>query len=509
MFGFFSIRCRYLLVTKILFKIKVIFATVFLSIIWLLPAEIRAQNPSPAETFFTKAVGSILANSCLRKQNFGIKIHSLERDETLYSVHSGRPFVPASNVKLLTTAVALKRLGPDYRFKTRLYADKQIDKEVLKGDIYIKGFGDPNLVTEQMWLLVNELKSLPLREIRGDIIADDSFFDDNLRIKTWEKGGVEAYNAPLGALSFNFNTVTVHVSPGKKPGDKPVVVVDPDIEFIRVENRARTVPKSKRSRLIVNRIDRGIHNEITVSGVISVDHLRETYYLNITRPTYYAAKVFRAYLRQSGIKVTGKVRLGIVPEGTDELLNHESMPLSLTLRGLNKFSNNFVAEQILKTIGAEIYGSPGTTLNGLRAMDEYMKSLKYKPEEFSILDGSGLSRQNRLSPDQIVSILHDMYIDLGVYPEFISALGVMGRDGNVLKRMNGYNSAERVRVKTGTLNSVSALSGYFQSADGEMFAFSMLMNGLKCSHRRAKILQDKILREGLKFERANSDEGLN
>ncbi len=488
---------------------KIILASVFFSAIWLSAERIHAQETESAESVFAKTVEALLVNSCLRKQNFGVKIHSLERDETLYSVRSSRPFAPASNVKLLTTAVALKRLGSDYRFKTRLYADKQIDKGVLKGDIYIKGFGDPNLVTEQMWLLVNELKNLPLREIRGDIIADDSFFDDNLRIKTWKRGGVEAYNAPLGALSFNFNTVTVHVTPGKTPGDRPIVVVDPDIEFILIDNRATTVPNSKRSRLIVNRIDRGDHNEITVSGVISVDHLRETYYLNITQPAYYAAKVFREYLRQSGIEVTGKVRIGAMPEGTNELLDHESMPLSLILRGLNKFSNNFVAEQILKTIGAEIYGSPGTTLNGLRAMDEYMKSLKYKPEEFSILDGSGLSRQNRLSPDQIVSILHDMYIDLGVYPEFISALGVMGRDGNVLKRMNGHNSAERVRVKTGTLNFISALSGYFQSADGEMFAFSMLMNGLKCSHRRAKILQDKILREGLKFERANSSEGLN
>jgi len=179
------------------------------------------------------------------------------------------------------------------------------------------------------------------------------------------------------------------------------------------------------------------------------------------------------------------------------------MPLSLILRGLNKFSNNFVAEQILKTIGADIYGSPGTTLNGLRAMDEYMQSLKYKPEGFSILDGSGLSRQNRLSPDQIVSVFQDMYADLGVYPEFISALGVMGRDGNVLKRMNGHNSAERARVKTGTLNSVSALSGYFQSADGERFAFSILMNDLKCSNGQAKRLQDRIVREGLKFKRMN------
>ncbi len=482
---------------------KIIFTITFLSIIWLFPERIHAQKPESAESVFVKTVETILGNSCLRKQNFGIKIHSLERNQTLYSVNSHRLFAPASNVKLLTTAMALKRLRPDYRFKTGLYATTPVGGETLRGDIFIKGFGDPNLVSEQMWLLVKELKNIPLRKVHGDIIADASFFDNNLRVKTWKKGGVEAYNAPLGALSFNFNTVTVHINPGEKPGDRPVVVVDPNIEFIRVDNRARTVSKSKRSRLIVNRIDRGGHNEITISGVVSVNHARETYYLNITRPAYYAASVFKEYLRQEGVEVTGKVRVGFVPEGAYEILSHSSMPLSLILRGLNKFSNNFVAEQILKTIGADIYGSPGTTLNGLRAMDEYMQSLKYKPEGFSILDGSGLSRQNRLSPDQIVSVFQDMYADLGVYPEFISALGVMGRDGNVLKRMNGHNSAERARVKTGTLNSVSALSGYFQSADGERFAFSILMNDLKCSNGQAKRLQDRIVREGLKFKRMN------
>ena len=482
---------------------KIIFTITFLSIIWLFPERIHAQKPESAESVFVKTVETILGDSCLRKQNFGIKIHSLERNKTLYSVNSNRLFAPASNVKLLTTAMALKRLRPEYRFKTGLYATTPVGGETLRGDIFIKGFGDPNLVSEQMWLLVKELKNIPLRKVHGDIIADASFFDNNLRVKTWKKGGVGAYNAPLGALSFNFNTVTVHINPGEKPGDRPVVVVDPNIEFIRVDNRARTVSKSKRSRLIVNRIDRGGHNEITISGVVSVNHARETYYLNITRPAYYAASVFKDYLRQEGVEVTGKVRVGFVPEGAYEILSHSSMPLSLILRGLNKFSNNFVAEQILKTIGADIYGPPGTTLNGLRAMDEYMQSLKYKPEGFSILDGSGLSRQNRLSPDQIVSVFQDMYADLGVYPEFISALGVMGRDGNVLKRMNGHNSAERARVKTGTLNSVSALSGYFQSADGERFAFSILMNDLKCSNGQAKRLQDRIVREGLKFKRMN------
>ncbi len=489
---------------KMFCKIKINFVTLLLSVVWVLPLKAYAQEPLRAESIFSNTIEGILANSCLRKKKFGIKIHSLERDETLYSIRSDRLYAPASNVKVLTTAVALKRLGSQYQFKTNLYAASPMIGGVLKNDLYIKGFGDPSLVSEQMWLLVNELKALTLNKVDGDIVADSSFFDNSLRIKTWEKAGVEAYNAPLSALSFNFNTVAVHVFPGEKLGDSPRVVVDPDIDFIQVGNRAKTVSKSQRSRLIVNRVDRGDFNKINISGVISSNHPRETYYLNITKPAYYAAKVFKEFLRRAGIEVTGKVRIGSIPEGVYELSTHTSMPLSLILRGLNKFSNNFVAEQILKTVGAEIYGQPGTTEKGLRAMNEYMQELQYKPEGYSILDGSGLSRGNRLSPDQIVSIFQDMYSDFGNYPEFISALGVMGQDGNVIKRMNGENGAERARVKTGTLNFVSTLSGYFQSSDGERFAFSILMNDLKCSNRQAKILQDQIVREGLNFKRINS-----
>jgi D-alanyl-D-alanine carboxypeptidase/D-alanyl-D-alanine-endopeptidase (penicillin-binding protein 4) len=488
--------------TGVLYKMKNFLFTSFLSIACLVPSFASAQEPVGSASQFASIMSGVLAHPCLSNGDFGVKIYSLDRDETLYSVNSDKSFTPASNMKLLTTAMVLKRLGPDYRFHTRLYATTRVAEETLRGDLYIKGFGDPNLVSEQMWLLANELHNLPLRKVEGDIIADDSFLDDRLRVKTWRKrAGAEAFQAPLGALSFNFNTVTVHVSPGEKPGDKPVVVVDPDVEFIRVDNQARTVAQTRRSRLIVNRVDRGDYNEVTVSGVISVTHSRETYYLNITKPTIYAATVFKEYLRRAGVGVTGAVKIGTVPKDAYNLVDHSSVPLSLILRGLNKFSNNFVAEQILKTLAAELHGQPGTTENGLQAMKKYLQSLGYAPDQYQLLDASGLSRQNRLSPDQIVSILQDMYGDFGVYPEFVSALGAMGRDGNVQKRMNGHNGSDRARVKTGTLSSVSTLSGYFQSADGERFAFSILMNDLKCSTGRAWVLQDQIISEGLKFQR--------
>jgi len=441
----------------------------------------------------------------LQSKSYGIEIYSLDRREILYETRKDHLFVPASNQKLITTAAALKYLGPDYRYPTRLFTTGKIEGDTLYGDLYIKGYGDPKLVSEQMWLLVNELKNIPIRKVVGNIIADNSFFDSLLRVKTWgQAGGSQAYNAPLGALSFNFNTVTVYVSPGKRAGDKPRVVVEPDTQYIKIKNQSQTLPSKKRGRLILNRADRGDYDEISITGGISKSSRRARYYVNITDPTRYTLSVFKEYIARTGIQMVGAtLERGIVPKRAKLLVNHESEPLALALRGLNKFSNNLVAEQILKTLGAETFGPPGTTANGLRIISKYMRSLGFSEDQYRIVDGSGLSRQNRLTANQIVSVLEQVHDDLSIYPEFISALGVMGLDGNVRKRMHEVEDSHKARVKTGTLNSVSALSGYFQSRDGELFAFSILMNSLKCRNGQALDIQDKIVRAGLKFDRGS------
>ncbi|MFL2916076.1 MAG: D-alanyl-D-alanine carboxypeptidase/D-alanyl-D-alanine-endopeptidase [Nitrospinia bacterium] len=461
-----------------------------------------AENQEKGVLLFQRKVKKILNNSCLKKNNFGIKVYSLDRGEAIIELRAKKLFIPASNLKILTTAVALETLGPNYRFPTSLFTDGNLEDEVLNGNLYIQGHGDPKFVTEQMWLLVNKLRNLPIRRITGNIIGDDSFFDNKKRVKTWIKNpGAQAYEAPLGALSFNFNTVQVYVSPGIKAGNKPKIIIEPDTEYITLDNQAKTLKPGKRNRLIVNRVEHNGFDEITVSGGITLSQARAQYFLNITDPTQYTLSVLKKYLAHAGIKFTGKIEQRRVPEGAMKLLTHDSEPLTLALQGLNKFSNNFVAEQILKTIGAEKYGQPGTTLKGLKAFKEYLIKLGYQQNQYQVLDGSGLSRQNRLSPQIIIDVLRHVKNDLGVYPEFVSALGVMGVDGNVKNRMRGVKSSERARVKTGTLNFVSALSGYFQSRDDETFAFSILMNSLKCSNGRIKKLQDQIIREGLKLRR--------
>ena len=467
-----------------------------------LPTFSFASVDEEGVNLFRRSVTNILSNSCLRKNNYGIKIYSLDRGETLYEIRSKKLFTPASNAKVITTAVALKYLGPNYRFSTQIYTDGILENQVLKGNLYIKGSGDPKLVTEQLWLLVNGLRNLPLKQIKGNIIGDDSFFDKKKRVKTWvENPGAQAYEAPLGSLSFNFNTVKVYVSPGQKVGDQVEIVIEPENAYIKLENNARTLKPGRRKRLIVNRVDKKDHDLITISGGINLGQPRAQYFLNITNPTQYTLNIFKSYIELAGIKFDGKLLEGKLPKNAAELYTHEGEPLALALRGLNKFSNNFVAEQILKTIGAERFGPPGSTKKGLSVFEEYISQLGYESGQYRIFDGSGLSRQNRLSPMILVDILRNMKNDLSVYPEFVTALGVMGVDGNVQHRMRKVKSSSKARVKTGTLNFISSLSGFFESKDGELFAFSILMNDLKCSNERAKKIQDQIIQKGLNFRR--------
>ncbi len=476
------------------------FSIFFLTITDVVQAGDKQANKAVSK--LGKKMKKTLNHSCLRKGKFGVKFYSLDRREVLFQHREKDLFIPASNVKLVTTAVALRELGPDFRFNTQLYSLGKIKNRVLVGDLYIKGFGDPKLVTEQMWLLASALKNLSIDKVQGDLIADESYFDSIRRIKTWKKSfGSEPYNAPLGGLSFNFNTVKVLATAGKKAGDKVSVIVEPDSDYLKLKNRAITRGRGRRYHLIVNRTGKDASDEIKVKGSLRKGAKLAKYYLNISYPAIYTAKTFKSFLKKVGVVINGQTRIGIVPAKARLLVKHKSEPLAIILRGLNKFSNNFVAEQLIKTIGAVKEGTPGTTKNGLKFVNQYLSDLGFDEKDYRLDDGSGLSHTNRLSPDILVAILEDVYDDWEIYPEFMSSLAVIGQEGSVKKRYLRHPRKSTVRVKTGTLNFVSSLSGYFQTLDGERIAFSILMNDLKCQAWSAQKIQDKLVKLGLNFKR--------
>ncbi len=479
----------------------------------------RGKRPKPSPVTSVKAlreaVNGAIRRECKRTVRLGIHIRSASARETLFSHHGAVKRIPASNMKLLTTAAALAYLGPDYTYPTDVYTHGKIEGGRLKGDIYLKGYGDPSLVQERVRELAYQVRLKGIREISGDLVADDSFFEKEPRLKwrqarkkkesrlKWREtrkreNSVKAYLAPNGALSVNFSVVTVQVTPGARAGVPARVQLIPPSETVGLKNTLKTVSKGRRPFIRVSRTSKDGKDWFNVSGKIGVRSRIWRSNVTISDPARFAAGTFAAFLRREGVRLKGKVREGVTPEEAELVVRQNSRSLGVIVRGLNKHSNNMIAEQILKTIGAEVIGLPGSTEKGLRAVQNLLTHLGISPTSFELADGSGLSRQNRISPQAMVALLEGVHDDFRIWPEYIASLAVVGVDGTIRKRLRRSSAARRIRAKTGLLAGVQSLSGYAAAANGETLAFSIITNGRGC---RTKNLMNRISVAMTKFDR--------
>lgn len=424
----------------------------------------------------------------------GCQVVLAKSGEVLWSHNPDVPLIPASNTKLLTTAVALIRLGTDYRFKTEVYATSRCIDGVINGDLYLKGLGDPFLVNEQMWALTHELAMMGIKRVTGDIIADESFFDYPICPGGWNPDRPPYwYNAEIGPLSFNFNTVTVFIQPGPAPGQKAYAVLDPDVPCMSLVNEALTVRAGRKRHLRVGREYSEGKNVISVRGHIALDVPPVRIYRAIKDPSLYTLMAFRSFLQQQKIECGGTLKYGKTPHNAIPLYTHESKPLSRIIADLNKISNNFIAEQILLTLGAEIEGPPGTYEKGLLVVKETLKTRGIDLTGMEIHDGSGLSPQNRIPARLICDILLYVAESEQCAPEFISSLAISGLDGTLKDRPLNGRVRGALRAKTGSIRGVSALSGYLWTHEGERIIFSLLMNGENSQTGKFIDSQDRIV----------------
>jgi D-alanyl-D-alanine carboxypeptidase/D-alanyl-D-alanine-endopeptidase (penicillin-binding protein 4) len=454
-------------------------------------AQIRQLKPR---------IDKLINSASLKQAQTAIEVFSISRNEVLYAYHPNDALIPASNMKLITTAAALTHLGPDYRFATMIAADPPPRQGVVEGDLYIKGFGDPFLVYEEMWKLTHHLAMKGLKRVKGDIVADDTFFDEQRWGTGWQIKGNRWYEAQIGALSFNFNTIEVNVEPGGQPGSPLTAWLNPTTSYVKLVNKGRTATKVSK-RLRVTQVPEGKQHQIVVSGNLTPNAKTRTVWRTIRNPALYTATVFRDYLQQEEIKIEGRVRQAQMPQNAHKYYIHYSKPLALIIRGLNKMSNNFTAEQILKTLGAEIKGPPGTAKKGLEIVEDFLKKSGVDLKRLTLVDGSGLSRDNRLSPHAINRVLVHMYNDFSLRAEYMASLAVAGVDGTLNGRFNNTNAIGKIRAKTGRIRGVAALSGYIFTKQGELLAFSMLMNNFRTSTEQVQKIQDKICLELVNFER--------
>jgi serine-type D-Ala-D-Ala carboxypeptidase/endopeptidase (penicillin-binding protein 4) len=447
---------------------------------WLL-SVLLAVEPMLDQAGVEAEIEKIVRGQALAGSKTGISVHALEADKPLYDKGGDQLLSPASNIKLVTTAAALTLLKPDYRFKTTVLADAPIGPDgTLSGNLYIKGGGDPSLVSERMWFIVNELWHSGLRRITGNVVGDDSFFDAERTQVGWDEDASDrAYQAMTSGLSVNFNTITLRLTPAPQAGRMGKVAFDPPTEFAKLDASVMTQGKRTRVQIDVTPVENISADKVKVKGSVASGDNGRAFWRKVDYPTEFAAHMFAAFIKSSGVQIEGKVATGVTPASAVTLLLAESPRLTEIVSDLNKTSNNFVAEQIVKTLGAELMQAPGTWPKGLAVIKQFMTSLGIEEGKYTMQNGSGLGDVNRISPKHFVTVLKAVWKNPLIAPEYVSSLGVAASSGTLRNRMMGGPAAYRVRAKTGSLSNACSLSGYVSTLSGQTLAFSILVNGFK------------------------------
>ncbi|MDO8520141.1 MAG: D-alanyl-D-alanine carboxypeptidase/D-alanyl-D-alanine-endopeptidase [Deltaproteobacteria bacterium] len=411
----------------------------------------------------------------------GVHVVSVTENQEVFAYKESVPLNPASNIKIITTAAALHYLGSNYTFKTRFYSEGAPVQGKIT-NLYVVGGGDPNLVEERLWRTAKDLSLRGIREITGDIVIDQSLFAPMIREGMGDLN--RSYNAPITPLAVNYNSFAV-VAQNTPTGI--ALSTDPPCDYFRIGGRVGTGGKGG---LSVSRRFDGTQEVVTVSGSVKGPY-SVLVYRNVSRPSLYAGSTLKLYLQQNGVHLAGTVREG--PNlGTHLILEDPSKTLGLVIQDLNKFSNNFTAEMLLLSIGAAVLGAPATPEKGVTVLDQYLSGLGISLADYHLENGSGLSRNTRVAARVLTSVLSDTYRRFSVMPEFVSSLAIAGVDGTVRKRLKNPEIVGQTRVKTGTLNDASSLSGFIPTKSGKVLAFAIVAHGPGAGGGRFHQLQEKI-----------------
>ena len=411
--------------------------------------------------------------------DLGMRLTMGEGDDlqVLMDVGSHKAMIPASVTKVATASTVLSHFPAGSKFKTQLLLENKAKDGVVKGPLYLKGGGDPSFVSENMWFLVNAFKRNQIRKIDGDIVVDDTLFD-RMRFDTsrQEKRVDRAYDAPVGAMSFNWNSVNIFVRPGAK-GESAEVFVDPENEYVRLINHSQTSSKNE-NKLIVDRSEdtKFDGDVIRVSGSIGKNFPEQAIFKNITQPDLWSGYNLKSFLAQRGIIVNGVIKSGKTPDSATVVAESESKAIEQILADMNKFSNNYVAEMLTKDLGA-LHHTPASLADGMKLINDHLLSLQIDSKEFKLQSPSGLTNENKLSSYALWRILQHLRNDFQVQPEFLTSLPIAGIDGTLKKRMKATSAERWVRAKTGYINNVVSLAGYAGRKDGKVLIFSFIYNG--------------------------------
>lgn len=433
-------------------------------------------------------------------KGIGVVIKDLEEQKILVSVNGSEMLNPASVSKLVTGAAAFELLGSNYQFFTRVFADGTFDSDsgIIHGNLCFYGGGDPGFTAERIWLFAQHLYHLGIRDIRGDLLFDDSFFDSvTVGPGFNDDSSSRAYLPLIGALSSSFNSIAIHHRTGAIVGSPVYVDVFPRISGLKIVSTAKTIESGKSGNIDIQTAATDLGTSVIIKGGMAANESPRYTYRKVWQTWETFGGAILAQLNDAGIKVRGKMVHTQLPDSITSkkaLYQFGSEPLPVYLNAMFKYSNNFSSEMIYKTLSA-VSGESGSWSNSSSVIANWWKQNKL-PGELQFKNGSGLGDVNRISAEQVVSLLAHVWNQKSYLPEYLGALSVSGVDGTLKSRFRNSRLKGIVRGKTGTLNSfnVSSLAGYLLKP-GKTYAFAIICNNVGSGQYDNWMIQEGIIEE--------------
>jgi D-alanyl-D-alanine carboxypeptidase/D-alanyl-D-alanine-endopeptidase (penicillin-binding protein 4) len=434
--------------------------------------------PARDRQYLPPEVEHVLARQHIPGTSVSVLVREVGRDEPLLSYNADVPRNPASTMKILTTYAALELLGPAYTWQTRAYADGPVRDAVLDGNLILVGGGDPFMSANRWWGFVQDLRQVGVERVTGDVIIDNSYFapqgDDR---GAFDNRPYRTYNVLPDALLVNFQTVSFSLFPDLAKGTLRATA-NPWPANLSLDNTVRVSRSACRrggGGVAVTMPDGPTGNRIALAGRYASGCGTMSFTRAVMRAPAYAYGTFRTFWEESGGRLDGGFKVGVLPAGAHLLYSYDSLSLAEIIRLINKFSSNTMARQLLLTIAAEKAGTPATVAGGRRAIMDFLASQGLMLPDLVLENGSGLSRDERISARGLADVLlaawHSQFM-----PEFAASLPLSATDGTLRRRFRSPEMQGRLRMKTGTLEGVSALAGYVNAASGRTFIAVVILN---------------------------------
>ena len=472
----------------------------------VMPAtDIESEAPAPsaaappedvAPVALPASIQRILDGHDLGTDGLSLFVQAVDADKPLLALNGGVSRSPASIIKVLTTFAALDLLGPAYTWRTSAYLGGAMTGDRLEGDLIVQGGGDPFLTTERFWTFLRGLRANGLRHVEGNLVIDNSFFESGDEDPgAFDGQPWRTYNVTPDAFLVNLKAVRFRIW-RPTAGAAPRVTTDPVIDNLAIDNRIGTRKGACQGfqRGVAFDLPNGLDSGTAIlSGRFPSGCTDYSLWRTVLAPAEFAYGVFKPIWNDLGGSLSGDVRRGSVPEDTRSFSHLDSIPLSEVVRNINKFSNNVMTRQVFLTIGVESAGTPGTPEKARAAIDEWLKGRGLGDAGLYLDNGSGLSRDTRVSAGGLGEMLLQAWAH-PLMPEFISSLALSGTDGTLRNRFRGTSMAGQMHIKTGRLDDVYSIAGYVQARSGRRYVVVSIHNDDSVHQGPGKELQDALLR---------------